>query len=55
MYELIEVKTLNKKKVIITILVVLAMILLIVLLKTHFFGLMDSKGIVKRRKIPLHR
>ncbi len=47
MYELIEVKTLNKKKVIITILVVLAMILLIVLLKTHFFGLMDSKGIGK--------
>lgn len=52
MYDLIEVKTLNKKKVIIAILVVLAIILLIVLWKTHFFGVMNQNvGVGKIQEV----
>lgn len=44
MYDLIEVKTLNKKKVILALLVVLSIILLIVAYKTKGFGVLNKKS-----------
>lgn len=52
MYDLIEVKTLNKKKVIIAILVVLVVILLIVAYLTKGFGLINKKVEVGKEEQP---